>query len=635
MLTKPGLISKNQKEQILKATDIVQLISGYVPLRASGKNFIGLCPFHQEKTPSFTVSPSHQNYKCYGCGEYGDAIRFLMAIENFRFVEAVQFLADRCGITLQADTAAEKTIERPSALNRCMLESNAFFRDNLQKGDQHSAIKAYLRQREIDDASIERFQLGYVGPGWTNLHDHLNSKSIAAVVQENAGLIKANDRGGYYDRLRNRLVFPIHDQKGCLIGFAGRVIGDDKPKYLNPPETVLYKKQAVLYGVFEARDTIRRSRRAIVVEGYLDVIRLHSLSWTETVATCGTALTDGHVIALKRLGAEETILLFDGDTAGIAAAERSVRVFLKNDMDSRVVVLPDGQDPDDYGKKHSREQVQGLFDAARRDVEFIIDQSRRRMGGIGIERQRRVVESVLEISLDIKSGIKRDLFRASVASAFQLNPQSLRQPAIRRVPEPPESTSQSSTGYQAPFVFDQQSLPEVRFLQYLLTHNEAIGFVRHQLSEQDFIRQELACLYRRLLQLSDQEFGTLKPKDFPDLFVEYGDLITYLLHYRSEYTGPTVSRKRLFGSDRDSEMARLQQDNENLVNAFSEPALFRLIQRVKQQKAAFVKQSLYHLESERAREHVRRLADYRKRTKSLEPDQLTHPKASANKPGNS
>lgn len=616
MLEKMGFISKDQKEQILKAVDIVQLIGGYVQLKPSGKNFHGLCPFHQEKTPSFTVSPAYQNYKCYGCGEYGDAIRFIMEIENFQFKEALQYLADKSGIEIKGLSQRTPESNTQSGINQCLRRAFDFYRGNLTKAASGSAIWKYIEGRQISKQVIETFQLGFVGPGWTQLHDSLKAGKFDTSIQETAGLVKKGEKGGYYDRMRDRLIFPIRDVQGRVLGFAGRDLGIKGPKYLNPPETDLYKKSGILYGVFEARDEIRKTRSAIVVEGYLDAIRLHEQSWFETVATCGTALTNDHIRALKRLGADSVFLLFDGDKAGIAAAEKSAALFLENDVDSRVVILPEGLDPDDYFKKYGRDDFKTLLDQARYDYEFIIDRTKGRTDGTGIEFQKKAVKDMLQIANRIQDQIKKELFLSKVASDFRIDRSNLNQIVKfekgRSVPSPTVQDSPNIT-----ISFEKRELPEVKLLQYLITHPQSITLTRENVKIDDFSRKDLLRLYTRFLELSDDEYVSLKPQEFPEFFVEFNTLITYLLQYQIEYKGPSVSRKRDSGSVRDTEMVSLQQEYENQLSSFSEQSLMFLIRRLKKRRKTSEIEKLYHAPRDQARSTVIQLSEKRKRNISI------------------
>jgi len=610
MLTQSGFISKEQKEQVLKAIDIVQLIGNFVQLRASGKNFLGLCPFHQEKTPSFTVSPSHQSYKCYGCGVYGDSIRFVMDFENLKFFEAIQYLADRAGISLKYQKRGRQESLQQSEIAKCLDVTHRYFRSNLLQATDASSIRKYLKKRLLKQDLVDKFQLGYVKPGWTNLHDYLNQKGISVKTQEDAGLIKKGDKGGYYDRLRDRLIFPIRDFQSKVIGFAGRIVSDGEPKYLNPPETELYKKSAVFYGICEAQDQIRKKRRVIIVEGYLDAIRLHEQSFSEAIATCGTALTPEHLNVLKRYNVTDTIFLFDGDRAGIKAAERSARTFIENDIDSKVIVLPDNLDPDDYFRSHTKDDFQSLLENARYDFEFILDRAYESSAGYGMEHQKSVIDDILQLAQNIKSDIKKELLLSKVATAFRIDKRTL-QNTPRHDFKRSESRSSPKPGGE-PVVFNKEDLSQVKLMQYLMANPQAIRQVRSQVSPEDFNNISISNLYSRFLSLNDPEFQTLKPRDFPEIFVEYAPLITSLFHHKGEYQVPRDYRPRT------DETTIMFNNNEHLEKEYSEERLKRLITRLKNRKKSLDKKTLSGVNQDQDRSRLLTIIEKRKHANTEE-----------------
>ncbi len=524
---KKSFLSKEQIEQVLQATDIVHLVGTYVHLKASGKNFIGLCPFHNERTPSFVVSPEKQNYHCYGCGEFGDAIRFLIEIENYQFQEAVRFLADKSGIELRRSHKTSAISKSISQVVECIRLACEFYQNNLNLAAPPAEITDYIKQRGIPSDLVARFSLGFAKPGWTHLHDYLNQAGVNDRIQLKAGLIKEGEKGGFYDRLRNRLIFPIRDAQGRILGFAGRVIGDDLPKYMNPPETGLYKKSNILFGIHEASESIRKRKRIIIVEGYLDVLRLHEFDRAESVATCGTALNERHIKLIKRLNVSEVVLLFDGDQAGIKAADRSAHLFIQNDVDSKIVVLPEGLDPDDYFKKYSSDDFQNLLNQAPNDYEFIINQARTTSLSGGIEHQKRSVEQALELGQRIKNPIKRDLFLSKIANEFEIKKNSI---ITGRKPVKPDTMrAQAQEAANLSLFSENQNEAEKELIRYLIKQVRSIVKIRQLVSAADFGSRELRALYSRLIQLSDDEYQNLKPLDFPDLFVEHSSLLMSLI----------------------------------------------------------------------------------------------------------
>lgn len=301
---------------------------------------------------------------------------------------------------------------------KCLQAASVFYHENLARSSASSKIVDYLKARQLSGGSAGIFQLGWAPEGWTNLHDFLNQKGVERKTQEAAGLIKLGGKGGWYDRLRGRLIFPIRDVQGRCLGFSGRVLGDGEPKYLNPPETALYKKSSTFYGVFEAKDDLRRSKRALIVEGYLDVIRLHEQGFTHAIAACGTALNQEHVRALRRLGVQKVELLLDGDEAGKTAAAKASRVFMENDLDARVAVLPEGLDPDDFFKTYGNEEMTLILANAVSSHEYLVDHAILEIQGMGLTQQANSAGELMAVADRIPIAHKRSAFKNLIARKF-------------------------------------------------------------------------------------------------------------------------------------------------------------------------------------------------------------------------
>ncbi|MDH4162273.1 MAG: DNA primase, partial [Nitrospirota bacterium] len=325
--------------RVRDSVDIQDLISGYVTLKRTGKNWTGLCPFHNEKTPSFSVNPDKQIFHCFGCGVGGDAFKFLELQEGLNFPEAVKKLADRAGITLPENRPRAENKqhdEERKKLLAVMAEAGAYFRRELE-GPAGSAARAYLAKRGVSDAIVAEFGIGWSRPEWDGLLRHLKQKGHSAQVLEKAGLVVKRSEGeGHYDRFRGRIIFPIRDISGNVIAFGGRVMDDSLPKYLNSPETPLYSKSNVLFCLDQAKEHGRKLKYFIIVEGYLDAIACHQYGAKNAVATLGTALTDGHLRLLKRF-APNLVLIFDPDPAGIKAALRGFDLLAGSGMKVNVV----------------------------------------------------------------------------------------------------------------------------------------------------------------------------------------------------------------------------------------------------------------------------------------------------------
>lgn len=362
-------------DRVKASLDIIDVIQRHVVLKKAGRNYLGLCPFHKDKHPSMNVSREKRMFKCFACGEGGDALAFLMKIENKTFGELIRDLALDQGIEIIREGQSVEAAAQARDFKSKILDLNRAAHDWFQqqlKSEAGASVREYLSRRGTTPDVIARFGLGYALPGWENLGPHLARQFD--FVRENpdilstAGFSNARDNGqGQYDRFRNRLIIPIHDEKGQVVAFGGRALSDeDKPKYLNSPETLVYHKSEVLYGFHLAKDAIRQHKRAVVMEGYFDVIAAHTAGLTEAVGSCGTALTDQHLKLLTRYGAETVYLAFDSDEAGLKAALSAIQMiepYMNGaDLSLKVLIVPDGKDPDDFARGfESREAATAAF----------------------------------------------------------------------------------------------------------------------------------------------------------------------------------------------------------------------------------------------------------------------------------
>lgn len=371
-----GRIPDNILDDILSRIDIVELISGYIPLKRAGRNFRALCPFHHEKTPSFMVSPDRQIYHCFGCGAGGGAFNFLIQYEHLEFPEAVEALAKKTGVILPESQKQDfKTTSLITQLYKMNELTAQFYDSNLNSGDGAQA-KDYLLKRGVKEETIKLFKLGYASDKWDALINYLRAQNTSLSLLEEAGLVVARDGGGYYDRFRNRIIFPIFDIKSRPIGFGARLLStpggvkedDASPKYVNSPETPIYTKGRNLYGLNFSKDAIRQNDYAVVVEGYLDFIIPYQEGLKNLVASLGTALTTDQVRLLKRY-THNVVMVYDADEAGQMATLRTLDIFIEEGMNVRIVSLPQGFDPDLFVRKNGIEkfnekikQAENLFD---------------------------------------------------------------------------------------------------------------------------------------------------------------------------------------------------------------------------------------------------------------------------------
>lgn len=409
--------------EVKAAVDIVDVINGYLDLKpAGGARFKALCPFHTEKTPSFHVSRDRQTFHCFGCGKGGDLLTFVMDIEGIGFREALENLADRAGIRLESFSPARQGEEgERSDLMKCHAFAARFFFSKLRDEEDGAIGRKYLETRGFPEEMWKRFGLGFVPEGWQHLTDAARSEGIKESTLEQSGLAKRGDRG-LYDRFRNRLIFPIRNASGKVVAFGGRTLGDDTAKYINSPENAVYKKGRILYGLFEGREALRQEQEAIVVEGYFDLLRCVEMGLENVVATCGTALTTEQATLLRRY-VPKVLVVFDGDEAGIRAALRSVGVLVAAGLSVRAMVLPDGQDPDDYLSRHGADAFRTLASAAPHFVEFYVRMNDRRTDTI--EGRTEVAKELFGVLGDLNDPVRQDEYVKLLARELGLDAQRL------------------------------------------------------------------------------------------------------------------------------------------------------------------------------------------------------------------
>lgn len=424
------MIPEDKIREVKNSADIVEVVSEAVSLKRAGKNYLGLCPFHSEKTPSFTVSPDKQIFHCFGCSEGGSVINFVMRHEGLSFPEAVRKLAGRYGVEIPLRSMSpeqkRRFSERESLLdvNRKAAE---FYRKSLQEhpGGQHAM--RYLTHRGFDDETIKRFSLGYAPKRWDALTLFFRRYRIPASTVEKAGLILPGKSGrGHYDRFRDRIIFPIFNPSQSVIGFGGRVLDDSLPKYLNSPETPLFNKRRSLYGIDRARQACRQTGTVYVVEGYFDLLALHQHLFANSVATLGTALTSEHVQTLKGLTGEagKIVLVFDSDTAGIKAAKRSIEVFDRGHVDAHILVLPAGQDPDSYLREAGRKAFEESAGRALGVIPFLLETAVSEYG-LSVQGKMRILSRLTEPLAAIGDKVARALHVKEVAERLDIDERSV------------------------------------------------------------------------------------------------------------------------------------------------------------------------------------------------------------------
>ena len=431
-----GSIPEDKIEEVRRRVDIASLIGEYVTLKKAGRNFLGLCPFHREKTPSFTVSPDKQMFYCFGCNEGGNAVTFLMKLNNSTFPEAVRQLAGKVGVVIPERPVSAEDRERSSLreqIRRVNGLAAGFFAAALCAPAGKTA-REVLAKRGINEETIRTFRLGLAPEGWHRLLDFLETKGVSPKLAEQAGLVVARGgaSGGYYDRFRGRLMIPIEDVDSQVIAFGGRVMGAGEPKYLNSPESVVYTKGNHLYGLARTREAIRQAGFAVLVEGYFDLMALWNAGIPHVVATLGTALTRAQVDLIRRY-TTRVAAVFDPDEAGRKALARSLELFLAGNIHARAGILPDGQDPDDFVRKRGRKGMEELLAEARPMADYYIEQI---IGARGtLEEDRDKLREAVSFIRRIEDAVERNLFIKKVSEQLNVD-QEVFKSEIRRTLSP-------------------------------------------------------------------------------------------------------------------------------------------------------------------------------------------------------
>lgn len=418
----PGKISQEKIEQIRSATDIVDVVSQYLTLTQKGKNLWGLCPFHQEKTPSFSVNPEKQIFYCFGCKKGGDVYTFLMDHEKLSFIETIRLLAQKKGIPLEIDPAEANQFQEKEALYSVSRFAARFFYTTLANPQQGLVGLKYFASRGLTAQTIKKFGLGFSPNDWVALFRAATKQSYTPEMLLKAGLIiPRKDNSGFYDRFRNRIIFPIFDASNRVVAFGGRrMVEENSPKYINSPETPIYQKRETLYGLAQTRQAIQTEKQALLVEGYLDLISLFQHGIQNAVASSGTALTDEHAKLISRY-TQNIVLLFDGDSAGSRAALKGLDILLAHDLDVHVTRLPAGDDPDSFVRTKGADALRELIRTASPLVEFKVQMVAETEDLQSPTGKTRAIHSILESVIQIKDEIKQAMTIREVATRFLLD----------------------------------------------------------------------------------------------------------------------------------------------------------------------------------------------------------------------
>ncbi len=513
--------SEDLIEEVRMKNDIVDVISGYVRLQKKGSSYFGLCPFHNEKSPSFSVSRSKQMYYCFGCGAGGNVFTFLMEYENLSFVEAVQLLADRAGVELPKMEYSKEAKERAD-LKTTLLEINKaaaqYFYVQL-KSEQGRIGYEYLKKRELSDETIKAFGLGYSNKYSDDLYRYLRSKGYSEDLIRQAGLISTDEKHGVYDKFWNRVMFPIMDVNSRVIGFGGRVMGDAKPKYLNSPETPVFDKSRNLYGLNRARSS--RKPYFLLCEGYMDVIALHQAGFTNAVASLGTALTPGHASLIKRY-VREVYLTYDSDEAGTRAALRGIPILKEAGISAKVIRMDPYKDPDEFIKNLGAEEFERRIADARNGFLFGLEILEREYDMNSPEGKTAFFREAARRLIGFEDELERNNYIEAVAKIYQISAESLKklvtktaiQDGLAKPVERPKSTAEQKTAKKE----DAGKTAQKVLLTWMIEEPKLFQVIGKYIHPDDFTEE----LFRTVAELMYRQYeqGELNPAKILNHFTE-------------------------------------------------------------------------------------------------------------------
>ena len=510
-------------EEVRMKNDIVDVVSQYVKLNRRGNTYFGLCPFHNEKTPSFSVTPSKQMYYCFGCGAGGNVYNFVMEYENYTFGEALQHLADRAGVQLPkieySREAREKAEKRATLLEINKLAASYFYYQ--LRRENGSQAYAYLINRGVSEDTIKKFGLGYSDKYSDDLYKFLKSKNYSDNLLRESGLFNVDERHGMYDKFWNRVIFPIMDVNNRVIGFGGRVMGDGKPKYLNSPETKIFDKSRNLYGLNIARTT--RKNYLILCEGYMDVISMHQAGFTNAVASLGTALTSGHASLLKRY-TQEVLLLYDSDDAGVRAALRAIPILREAGITSRVVSLKPHKDPDEFIKALGGEEFEKRLERAMDSFMFRIHMAQKEFTMEEPQGQNRFFERCAQMLLELSDELERNLYIEAIVKDYRgygISVEDLRKRvntlALKGTPAE-QRVQPKTTGAQPKKRDSASEKAQKLMLTWLVTYPGIFDTVVRYIQPSDFV----VPLYRQVAEMLYQqhEEGDVNPARLMNAFID-------------------------------------------------------------------------------------------------------------------
>lgn len=580
-------------EEVRTRNDIVDVISGYVKLQKKGSNYFGLCPFHNEKSPSFSVSPQKQMYYCFGCGAGGNAITFVMEYESFTFPEALKFLADRAGVRLpEAEYSREereKADRRLEILKINKVAANYFYYQLHQPQGRYGY--EYFKKRGLTEETVRRFGLGYANKTSNDLYQYLKSKGYGDAILKDSGLVTMEERGAY-DKFWNRVMFPIMDVNSKVVGFGGRVMGEGEPKYLNSPETLVFDKSRNLYGLNYARTS--REKYMLLCEGYMDVIALQQAGFVNAVASLGTALTAQHAVLLKRY-TEQVILTYDSDGAGVKAALRAIPILKEAGISTKVLNMKPYKDPDEFIKNLGAKAFSQRIEEAQNSFLYEIEVLKREYQLEDPEQKTRFYHKVAQKLLEFEEELERDNYIQAVAREYMIPYENLRR-LVNRLGSMPGAVSKSAQDRQREPVREAERKKEKDdgnrraqrlLLTWLIERPELFARIEGILTPEDFVEP----LYHQTAELvfAGHRQGKVNPAEILNYFIndeeQYRE-VAALFHARLEESLNNEEQKKAF-----SDIVYRVKKN-SLEQASQKAADIGELQRIIREQAALKKLSI-------------------------------------------
>ena len=505
-------IPSEKIDQVRNASDITDIISGYLSLRPQGKNLFGLCPFHHEKTPSFSVNPELQIFRCFGCGAGGNVFTFVMRIEKLTFPESVKFLAKKAGIEVVEDESHIENLREKEALYYANKLAAEFFKRTLLEETNAEPARDYLAKRGIDRSMIDRYDIGYAPDQWDGLIKWAKQKSLSIEVLKKAGLIiHKEETDSHYDRFRGRITFAIHNAGGQVVAFGARRIVEDKtPKYINSPETEIYQKRQILYGLYWARDAIRKKNHIVIVEGYTDLTSLVKVGIGQVVATLGTSLTEDHARLMRRY-TTVAILLFDSDSAGSAAALRGADILLESGFEVKIATMPAGEDPDEFARAHGATAVETLLKSAKPLLDFRIERLHSPELSQNSVQRSQATRELLATVARIHDPIQRSFVVQDLANRLHMDENVLwrEMPQVR----PNRRTAfkeETSDDAHDPYLKSRRGRAEMMLIKVMLLHPSLAAAIMSVITYDHFRHPEIQQLFQTMEQeiLADGSFDS-------------------------------------------------------------------------------------------------------------------------------